>query len=271
MDGRNENGSGVASESVGSIQTDKTQHGGEMEGCTQLLLEKHIFREWISNQPSWSSLQTALSRWTTDAEKKYGISEEGANLSGLDEDDADEFIKLILSMAEDKFTDKKEREEKKEKEAKKKQAIFTHEVSQLEQQQRLDFATYEVNLETPDTGPSSGSSGSSGNKKSRYYSNNPFKWIEDLTKDEGDTSSLAAEEKRMDMELGRKKKEQDMELEAKRFSENAENDKKRLALEERRLEIDQLRLQQEMENSKRQTAMFETLLLLVKNNSKDNS
>ena len=115
-------------------------------------LEKPVFSDWISDPPTWSSLQTALSRWTAESEKKYGISEEGANLSGLSgcPETADEFTKLILSMAEDRDRSKEEKAKEKEAEQVKKAAIFTHETAQLNLQGKLrNSDALAINVDTP--------------------------------------------------------------------------------------------------------------------------
>ena len=65
-------------------------------------LQDPLFEEWRAQPPRAAALETAFARWMKEVLKKFGISEEGANLSGLNEEPS-EFDGLILAMAEEKL------------------------------------------------------------------------------------------------------------------------------------------------------------------------
>jgi hypothetical protein len=159
--------------------------------------------EWITNPPKWDALETAFNRWMAETLKKYGISEEGANLSGLEEE-ADQFTKLMMSMAEDKAECEEAKKKEKEKEEKKRAAIFTHENAQINQQSKLgDSSRVAIKNElSPDVQSSFSSTVTS--KKGRSVPN-PFAIFGDVYKDDDRLIDLTVDEKEEELEFKRKR------------------------------------------------------------------
>ena len=86
-------------------------------------------------------MQTSFQRFLKDVLKDAGISEEGANLSGLD--DPTEYQKIMIDMAKEIHGLKETKRQKKEKDDKKRKEILTHENDYLLQQRKVsDPALY---------------------------------------------------------------------------------------------------------------------------------
>ena len=80
-------------------------------------------------------LQTHFKRMQEDTLMACGISMEGANLSGLEEEPS-ELVTLLVNMAEEVANEKKHKDVQKKKKAEKKKAMTMHEKLQLAQHLR---------------------------------------------------------------------------------------------------------------------------------------
>ena len=228
-------------------------------------LQNSLFSDWISKPPKWDALETAFNRWTKAVLKQYGISEEGANLSGL-ENEPSEFVKLIISMAEDKEQEAKEREEKKKKEEQKAVAIFTHESSQLNKQTKLNPTA--VTTKTQQESPAVEDTASIITVKSESSKRgkaplNPFANLENIFKEDDRLIDLTVEQRAEEINHLKRRNVQELEQQDRKFQAEVEHESKRLAMEERRLAMDERRLAMEekrLEDSARMQATTNMLL-----------
>ena len=101
-----------------------------------LLNDSTIDESFKSNPPSAKSLQTTFHRFLKEVLKAAGISEEGANLSGLEESPT-EYQQLMIDIASEIDSVKETKKSEKEKEESKKKAILTHENDHLLKQRKI--------------------------------------------------------------------------------------------------------------------------------------
>jgi hypothetical protein len=101
-----------------------------------LLNDNTIDESFKNNPPSAKSLQTSFHRFVKEVLKAAGISEEGANLSGLEETPTD-YQQLMINIGQEIDNAKSAKRFEKEKEEKKKRLILTHENDHLLQQRKL--------------------------------------------------------------------------------------------------------------------------------------
>ena len=101
-----------------------------------LLADSTIDENFKVNPPSTKSLQTSFHRFLKEVLKAAGISEEGANLSGLDESPT-EYQQLMINMAQEIDSLKQTKNQLKEKEKKKRFLVLTHENDHLLQQRKI--------------------------------------------------------------------------------------------------------------------------------------
>ena len=234
--------------------------------------KSEICVDWILNPPKWEALETAFNRWMKEVLKDAGISEEGANLSGLT-DEPDAFISIMLSMAEDKAQSLEEKKKEKEKEERKREAIFTHENQQLANQSKLkNFSDVAIKMEasaasSPDgfenqiSSAPSVSSGSSSKKNASRL--NPFAFISDVLKEDDRIIDLTVEEKHLEMEQKRKRSDLELEMVAKKFEAEISNEAKKIAADDRRLALEERRLLLEEQREARELKRDEQMSLLM--------
>ena len=90
-----------------------------------------VFKEFYGFiDKGWESLQAQFNRFKDEVLKEAGISEEGANLSGLNEEPS-EYQLLMINMAEEYQIKKQESKEKKEKKEKLQKVLLENEKSFL--------------------------------------------------------------------------------------------------------------------------------------------
>ena len=229
-------------------------------------IQSPIFEEWRSQPPRSAALETAFARWTKDVLKKYGISEEGANLSGL-EAEPDEFDGLIIAMAEEKSKKAEEKKKEKEKEKLKAEAIFTHESTQLNKQTKLGAATSETSPAADDAVSNFTVGSNSGGRKRGASNAFGLGFLEDFLREDDRIIDLTVEEKGMEIEFNKKKKNQELDQNQKRFDAEIESEKvklsleeRKIALEEKRLAMEERRLDTDARIQERQSVIFEALL-----------
>lgn len=125
----------LVNKNQGHLKTDET-----METKWKRINEKLLSRsDFAGLQISWQSLQNQYKRFLEATLKEHGISEEGANLSGLPEE-ASNYAKLLVAMAEEKqkYDSMKKAELLKKK--RKAQALLTHESIELHRQGQIDLS-----------------------------------------------------------------------------------------------------------------------------------
>ena len=199
----------------------------------ECLRNQLIFSDWNEAPPSWETLQTAFGKWTKDVLKKYGISEEGANLSGLEEDPGD-FDKLILSMAEDNAKGKKEKAEKQEQENKRKQELEDTEYQFLKQSVSV-LVSKEEETDSPEGRTNNAKAPVSENNKGKKRSFDLESILGSVREDDR-IIDLSVERHEEELAFTRKKNAQDLELTARKFEHDIEMEKQRMIIEAKRVE-----------------------------------
>jgi hypothetical protein len=239
----------------------------------EALMKDSAFDEnFKMNPPEAETLATTFKRNKAEVLKELGISEEGANLSGL-EGEPTPYQLLMINMEEEiqKYSNKKK--EEKEKEKKKKAAIFTHEQDLLRNQMKnsapksnsrsekqlelcdedrssddYEESTEFVVKKTPNSKGSESvistvttkTSESSNTKRKDSSTRTVFgasfiNSLVDLTKDD----PLLVEEDVKDRALKRKRDQEVHEAELSKFQRQLEMEERRLSLEERRLKLEE--------------------------------
>jgi hypothetical protein len=220
------------------------------------LVKDSVFDETFkSNPPEADTLATTFKRNKADVMKELGISEEGANLSGL-EGEPTPYQNLMINMEEEiqKFASKKMADTEKEK--KKKAAIFTHEEDLLKTQMKRQLSDSDndsdletANARTPNErdNPSvisnvttkHSASNSKGIKRPAGFGASFVSSLIDLTKED----PLIVEEEIRDREQKRKIELERHELEMEKYRKQMDVEEKRLELEERRLRLEEAKHQ----------------------------
>ena len=207
-----------------------------------------------------TALKNTYLRFKETVLKECGISEEGANLSGLPEE-ASEYVKLVVCMAKQEFTRAQTFKSDVKKKKKFMKGLLTHEVNALTNQ----GASFHLDEDVEDDGhvevvegslPSdlspdsnvSASSSSGDSRKNSSSSRSGGKTFMDKFADsmaqltEEDPEERALQKRKLDMELRHKEQEfLDRQEERKR---RLELDAKSLALQERQLALMEAMLQQ---------------------------
>lgn len=125
----------LVNKNQGHLKTDET-----METKWKRIVEKLQTRSDFSGlQISWQSLQNQFKRFLEATLKEYGVSEEGANLSGLPEE-ASNYVKLLVAMAEEKQNLDSMKKAELVKKKRKAQALLTHENVELHRQGQMDLS-----------------------------------------------------------------------------------------------------------------------------------
>eukprot|EP01036_Dinobryon_divergens_P036041 gene36041-46832_t len=209
-----------------------------------------------------TALKNTYLRFKETVLKECGISEEGANLSGLPEE-ASEYVKLVVCMAKQEFTRAQTSKSDVKKKKKFMKGLLTHEVNALTNQGASfnlddDDGENEGHVEvvegslpsdlSPDSNVSASSSSGDSRKNSSSSSRSGGKTFMDKFADsmaqltEEDPEERALHKRKLDMELRHKEQEfLDRQEERKR---RLELDAKSLALQERQLALMEAMLQQ---------------------------
>jgi len=210
-----------------------------------------------------AALQNQFWRFSDQSLKDLGISEEGANLSGLPET-CGEFEKLVVTMAHEVYQTEKSKKAQKAKKAKIQKALLTHEKEALLEQGSMKGTPsvsttstalflsekeddgISFSLETLSASAASNQVSTSGGSASEKKAGKSFldkfnAQVIDLLKDESDNEDrIAAKKQKLDHT------EREMKL-------REEDQKKQLTFQERMLKFqeDQLELQREEMKQKR--------------------
>lgn len=146
----------IVQKESGFIRTDET-----MEVKWKKIIEKLKAKaEFTSLQVGWQSLQNQFKRFMEQVLKNCGISQEGANLSGLS-DEPNKYVKLMLSIAEEKYKIEHGKKIEALKKKRKAQGQLQHETSTLAQQgnivdENLNTSTSELSEDIPSGNSSTG-------------------------------------------------------------------------------------------------------------------
>lgn len=207
-----------------------------------------------------NALQNTFERFKDQVLKECGISEEGANLSGLPEE-ASEYVKLIVALAEEEFRRSEAAKNAAKKTKKFQKGLLTHEVKALTSQGQSFHLDDQIPVATvgssttvgselsPDSNSSSSSSSSADPKagsrsggvhvtRGKNFMDRFAESIAALTEDDQDAKELEKQAK--EMELRHKDQE---------FQDRQEEKRRRLELDERAIALQE-----------RQLAVFEALL-----------
>lgn len=106
-------------------KTDETKKD-KWNAVLNAVLAEPIFSKLKETEPNWQAIQRRFERMSGEMLKALGVSEEGANLSGLDVE-ASPLQTLIVNMAEEVYKLKMNKKKKKEEKKAVQKALLTHE------------------------------------------------------------------------------------------------------------------------------------------------
>ena len=220
------------------------------------LKDKTNFSELSIKAPA---LQNTFERFKDQVLKECGISEEGANLSGLPAE-ASEYVKLIVAMAEEELKRSVEAKSSANKKKTIQKGLLTHEVKALKSQGQsfnladdstIPVATVGGNTTVEsDLSPDSNSSSSSADTKAGSRSG-VVQVMRGKNFMDKFTESIAAltEDDQQAKELEKQCKEMELRHKDQEFQDRQEEKRRRLELDERTIALQE-----------RQLAVFEALL-----------
>jgi hypothetical protein len=178
-----------------------------------------ISRKIVADQafPTESSLDGAAlkkkwERLAAAADAKYAISEEGANLSHLEEDGT-QTEKLILSMLREKFETARAKDEQKAKDTERNEKMLTHERTMLARQDKR-----ERDVQSDELSDCSGSTDNRSKKSKTSHSKSPPEF--DFEKEV--LNSLKEDPRIIELEIAERKQKMENEIADRAFSREME-------------------------------------------------
>lgn len=192
-----------------------------------------------------SALKKKWDRLCDVVDKKYSLSSEGANLSGLEEEPS-EVEKLIIDMLKEKFDYGKSKDEQKLKDKVRNEKMLTHEKSMLNRQDKNssvaeDLSVIDDNSEVSDVGGTD-------KKKPRLSNNSPPHQVFDFEVEV--VKALKDDPRLVEIEIAERRQKLEDSVADKAHSRDIENRRmlveERMSLERSKAETERSRADQAM-------------------------